>query len=273
MSRTTTERLKRIQEYLGVQADGILGGETLTALEKKFRLNASSSVLAQDFAQPEQPLQILPSKLSFTRDGIQKIIDFEIGSRAYYDSKLQHPTWPGGDSGVTIGIGYDLGYHSEDVFKKDWKCYLSRRDLRKLSRAIGKKKTTAKRYISRVAGIKIPYAAAYEVFTKTSIPVYAKKTQRTFPGIELLTPNTQTALLSIVYNRGTSVRGERRSEMLAIQSLVKTQDYEGIAIQIEKMKRLWRNRGLDGLIRRRDVEAAMVRGDAGIYPENELVLV
>src|SRR5438067_11642326 len=28
--------------------------------------------------------------------------------------------WPGGESGVTIGIGYDLGFATSEQFKADW---------------------------------------------------------------------------------------------------------------------------------------------------------
>lgn len=30
------------------------------------------------------------------------------------------PEWPGGQSGVTIGFGYDLGYVTVDEFESDW---------------------------------------------------------------------------------------------------------------------------------------------------------
>jgi len=264
MSRSHSERLKRIQEDLGVEADGVLGADTLTALERKLRISASPMAVidAEGF-----------SGLTLTRSGIQQIIDFEIGSMDYYNASLKKPTWPGGDSGVTIGIGYDLGYQTVQGFYQDWGQQLDERVLVKLGGACGKKKRSAKLFVARVSHISIPYPAAYDVFVKTSIPAYSKKTIATFPEIEHLTPNTQTALLSLVYNRGSSVRGRRRSEMLAIQQLVIEKNYEGIAAQIESMKRLWRNRGLDGLLRRRDAEAEMVRRDLGQYPESELVWV
>src|SRR6187455_1071363 len=33
----------------------------------------------------------------------------EVSSRAFYDHRCAAPTWPGLGSGVTIGVGYDLG--------------------------------------------------------------------------------------------------------------------------------------------------------------------
>ena len=45
-----------------------------------------------------------------SKESIEKIIEWEIGDRAYYNKYLSHFTWPGGASGVTVGFGYDLGY-------------------------------------------------------------------------------------------------------------------------------------------------------------------
>jgi GH24 family phage-related lysozyme (muramidase) len=47
--------------------------------------------------------------------------------------------------------------------------------------------------------------------------------------------------------------------MRAIVDLVANKDYEGIAEEIEKSKRLWEHKGLDGLVIRREAEADMIR--------------
>ena len=41
--------------------------------------------------------------------------------------------------------------------------------------------------------------------------------------------------------------------------LIEAKDYEGIAEEIEKSKRLWEHKGLDGLVIRREAEADMIR--------------
>ncbi|MDA0702644.1 MAG: peptidoglycan-binding protein [Proteobacteria bacterium] len=38
------------------------------------------------------------------------IVRHEVSSRGYYESHLQAPAYPGAESGVTIGIGYDLRF-------------------------------------------------------------------------------------------------------------------------------------------------------------------
>jgi len=42
-----------------------------------------------------------------------------------------------------------------------------------------------------------------------------------FEGVEDVHPNCQGALLSLVFNRGTSLRGDKRREMREICQLVK----------------------------------------------------
>ena len=77
--------------------------------------------------------------------------------------------------------------------------------------------------------------------------------------MDLLNDDTKGALVSVVYNRGNKLEGDSRAEMKAIVDLIAKQDYEGIAEQIEKSKRLWEGKGLDGLVKRRESEADLVR--------------
>ena len=52
--------------------------------------------------------------------------------------------------------------------------------------------------------------------------------------------------------------GDRRREMRAIARAVARGDVAEIARQIRAMKRLWVGKGLDGLLKRREGEAALV---------------
>ena len=61
--------------------------------------------------------------------------------------------------------------------------------------------------------------------------------------------------------------------MAAIKDLVARQDYDGIAQQIQAMKRLWEGRGLDGVLKRRDHETRRVRLSDRAYEATELVRV
>jgi GH24 family phage-related lysozyme (muramidase) len=195
-----------------------------------------------------------------SKKGIDLIIQHEVGGRAYYDKKLQAPIWAGGESGVTIGMGYDLGFNSEKQFMLDWSGVINLNYINALRPTIGIKGPQAKAMLKgEVLNVRIPYNTAYEVFVKSSLPRYYAMTKKIYPNMDLLNEDTQGALVSIVYNRGNKLEGDSRAEMRAIVDLIAKQDYEGIAEQIEKSKRLWEGKGLDGLVTRRESEADLVR--------------
>lgn len=194
------------------------------------------------------------------KKSIDFIIQHEAGGRAYYDKVLQKPTWPGGESGITIGLGYDLGYNSEKQFKTDWGKTLSEANIKTLKTVLGLKGEKAKISLKgELLNIRIPYNIAYDVFVKCSVPRFYKLALSIYPGLSELNEDTQGALVSMIFNRGASLNGDSRKEMRAIVDLVKKKDYEAIAEEIEKSKRLWEHRGLDGLVIRREAEADMIR--------------
>ena len=195
-----------------------------------------------------------------SKKAIDLIIQFEVGGRAFYDKKLQSPIWAGGDSGITIGMGYDCGYVSEKQFFLDWGNKLTPNFLEPLRKTIGLKGIQAKQMLrGELLQVKISYNTAYEVFVKCSVPKYYKLTKAIYPELESLNEDTQGALVSMVYNRGNKLEGDSRVEMKAIVEMVKNKDYEGIAEEIEKSKRHWEGKGLDGLVVRREAEADLVR--------------
>lgn len=85
--------------------------------------------------------------------------------------------------------------------------------------------------------------------------------KKTWPGADRLHPKAQAALISLAYNRGTSLTKkasdplDRRREMRELQPAVVTKDYTRMAALIRSMKRLWEGTGQDGLLHRRDAEA------------------
>jgi GH24 family phage-related lysozyme (muramidase) len=194
-----------------------------------------------------------------SKKAIDLIIQHEVGGREVYTRKYQKPIWAGGDSGCTVGLGYDLGYVTEKQFFEDWQG-LNLNFLNALKRFCGVKGEVVKSMMKgEVLNVIIPYNIAYDVFVKKSIPKYYAMTKRIYPQLDTLNEDTRGALVSMVYNRGSKIEGDSRKEMKAIVELVAKQDYEGIAEQIEKSKRLWENRGLDGLVIRRESEADLIR--------------
>lgn len=195
-----------------------------------------------------------------SKRAIDLIIQHEIGGRQVYDKRYNKVYWAGGESGATLGIGYDMGYNTEKQFLADWSANLNLNFVNALRPLCGIKGERVKGLIKgEILNVRIPYNTAYEVFVKSSLPRYYAMTKKIYPNMDLLNEDTQGALVSMVYNRGNKLEGDSRAEMRAIVDLIAKQDYDGIAEQIEMSKRLWEGKGLDGLVVRREAEADLIR--------------
>jgi len=195
----------------------------------------------------------LPPKPALSPEGFELILEFETGGRSGYNPR---PEWPGFASGVTIGVGYDCGYNAAPVVRSDW------RKLQAAPRLAATSGITGRPARSKAAALRdvlVRWELAGEVFTEVTVARFHALTKRTFPGVEQLHPNAQAALVSLVFNRGNSLVGERRSEMRAIREAVARADYREIARQLRAMVRLWRGTDIErGMSRRRNAEAALV---------------
>lgn len=188
--------------------------------------------------------------------GLKLLLDFEVGGgKEYYEKLLKRPTWPGGESGCTIGIGYDLGYTPRDRFRADWHA-LPDEHRDRLGATIGVKGLRARERCKEVSDIVIPWPMALEVFERATIPFWVRQTQLAFPGSDSLPWDAFSALVSLVFNRGPAMDGDRRREMREIRQAVTDHDLARIAKMLRGMKRLWPK--VAGLRRRRDAEAALV---------------
>lgn len=256
---SVTTRLKELQTRMGVEADGMLGPVTMTRIEELVAI-----ALPDVDAPPE--FNLIASKV-----GLDQIVRFEISSEANYRRNLKNPIWPGAQSGVTIGIGYDLGHTAKSRIEEDWRGRIRDADLDRLLSVAKLKGADAKKALKKVKNVKVPLEPAQEVFFRRTLTHFAAHTKRTFPGVEDLPADAQAMLLSLVFNRGGSVSGSRRREMKTIRGLVPKGDLGGIAFEIRSMKRLWDKAKLPGLHIRRDREAELVAGAERHYEDNELV--
>ena len=188
------------------------------------------------------------------------ILEYEVGGgKSYYEKFLSHPTWPGGASGMTLAIGIDCGYYTPAELTNIFK-FLPQTQLDAVKGATGKTGQAGKEYTAKIKplGITVTWDQAINIFQTYTWPKFASLAERAFPGLDQLCDNAYGALVSLVFNRGTSMNGDSRLEMRNIRDLVPKKDYRGIAEQLRKMKRIWEGKGLDGLITRREAEAKLV---------------
>jgi len=192
--------------------------------------------------------------------GSERINDF-----SYYNKFLNRPTYPGGDSGVTIGIGYDCGYNTATQIRQDWEGKVNSNILAYLISVAGLKGSLAKKRITTAQrGFIIPIEAARQVFEQVSFPKFKALTLSIYPKVIELNEITQAVIIGLVYNRGASFgeRGkpswDRRKEMRELGPAIEAKDYNKIANLIESMKRLWVGNSV-GLVKRREWEADTIR--------------
>jgi len=202
-------------------------------------------------------------------NGVAFIAKEETGGLAYYNLITQWPHFPGHESGITIGVGYDLRFNSASDFKNTWKKHLQPSSLKHLSEDIGRRGSKKRAAQLKKLGINIPFYAAWGVLTQLTLPRYYKLTETIYPSLSSLPPQCRSALVSIVFNRGSSVHSAKRKEMKNIQTiLASAQEIKSkpkqmklvlreVEDQIVSMKRLWP--AGSGLLKRRDGEAALWR--------------
>jgi hypothetical protein len=188
------------------------------------------------------------------------ILEYEVGgTESYYNKYLTHPTWPGGASGTTLAIGVDCGYYTADELRRIFH-FLPSNQLNAVANASGKTGQAGKEYVQRIKplNITVTWDQALGIFNTLTWPKFARLTEQAFPGVDQLCDNAYGALVSLVFNRGSSLSGPSRAEMRIIRELVPKKDYNGIADELRSMKRIWEGKGLDGLLARREAEARLV---------------
>lgn len=222
--------------------------------EREGRLELDEALASPEAARP----RIAPSTRSISDEAVSLIVFFEVTSEAVYERKYRRPIWPRGASGVTIGVGYDVGYVTQDELWDDWRGAIPDPMIVSLERAIGVTGSAAEPLAEELQGtVDVPFTAADAVFRTKVLPRYVAVTERSLPGTAALSADSLGALVSLVYNRGPSFRraGDRYTEMRAVLAHMASGDLTRIPGEIRSMKRLWPD--LPGLRKRRDLEAEL----------------
>ncbi len=246
-------RLNRIGALL--HCDGDFGRGTESAVIEAQLLaglpatgNADPALWTWLEQQPE-PSAVIPT------EAVTFIVREEVGSRKFYDRHVAIPHFPGVESGVTIGVGYDLRFQEPADFEADWAGILTAQQMARLRPHLGKPGSAAA--VAALGDLRIAFPDAWKVFVKCALPRGVQQTEHCYGALSALPPLCRGALVSLVYNRGTKLTGDWRREMKAIRDHIDAGNLDRVATEFESMKRLWP--GSVGLRKRRDKEAEMWR--------------
>lgn len=204
--------------------------------------------------------RIAPSSRSISERARALLILFEVTGRERYQSQFTHPIRPGGQSGVTIGIGYDIAYALPAWLKEDWAGLISDGDLARLKIACGKPGPQANALSRTLRDITISWEAAETQFRSIAVPRWTAATLAALPNAAELSDHSLGALVSLVYNRGPSFRrtGNRYRHMREIRRLIGLRQFDDVPAQLLAMRDLWPPTGpVAGLRTRRMLEAKL----------------
>jgi hypothetical protein len=228
--------------------------------------------IQEQLNEPEPPVDFGPDAPAnhISPAAYDLIVQHETGGRSYYEKVYKgRPVWPGAQSGITIGFGYDLGYYSSDTFKSDWSA-LPPAIIGRLLPSIGlhggkMPDAQLKQLVQDLRDISISWDTAQTVFRTTTLPVYATKTWNSLPNCEGLPSDCFGALVSITFNRGNSYSippekdpTNRYAEMRDIKSAMTRSAFAEIPALMRSMERIWHGTAIaQEMTSRREQEAAL----------------
>jgi uncharacterized protein (TIGR02594 family) len=184
------------------------------------------------------------------------IVEFEVTNKPNYEQRLRGPTWPGGASGVTIGIGYDVGHTSVTNLRADWANFIPDGMIKALEGASGNKGVDARAATDKLAKkVDVPWDSAIKVQRTKVIPRWIKTVESALENTNKLNDHCLGALVSLANNRGASFKSSKddHAEMRNIRTHMANERFHLIPNEIRAMKRLWPS--VKGLRDRRDAEA------------------
>jgi hypothetical protein len=182
-----------------------------------------------------------PAQLPISRRALDMIVEFSVTSRQVYEERYRKPIWPGGDSGIVIGIGYDLGAASKQQLDSDWADAIPAVMIAALEPAAGVKAGAAAPLVGTLAAVvDIAWEAATAVHAGKVIPRLTGAVVRALANCQLIPPDCLGALVSLSRDRGLTYQetGDRFTEMRAIRGHMAALQFSKIAGEIRAMKRL-----------------------------------
>lgn len=200
---------------------------------------------------------VVSGGMRISKEAMDLIVEFETGGQSYYNARLKRPTVPPGFSGITWAAGYDAGYNTAAQIRADWKGVIPDAHVERLASVAGLKQAKAKAALARVKDIAIPWDAAMTVYKKKTLPRFAKLTEQTYPGLTKMHPHIQGVMVSTTFNRGSSLSGDRRRELLWSRNDIRAGINKKLPAYQTQMRRLWLS--IKGLQRRYTAHAGLMQ--------------
>lgn len=207
---------------------------------------------------PPPPIPAVSSSAQLA--AVALVTRWEIGSAAQYQRKYSHPICPGGASGPTIGIGYDLGTQTRREIRASWGWHPAIAELVTASGQTGSARCRA--WAAAHHAITVRYEDAEHVFLSHDWPAYTAAAGRAYhDGWDGLSGYHQGGLTSVGYNRGFGFSGDRRRELRAIRdTCVPAYDAQCSAAQNRASCRIWEGtRIYTGICNRRKDESRLMQ--------------
>jgi hypothetical protein len=248
-------RLQRllIRQGFILEADGVFGEDTEQAIRS---LQNENNLQVDGIAGPEV-WRILDPSQAEPGSSEDRLENFR-GDLAWIYSREGHTGrayWPGGDSGVTLDPGVDLGQAPSRLVEEAYKDILLQDQLEAVRRVFGVKGEAAGKALLAdplLQSIRISRSQAEMVFP-CCIQPYWEALCRRFPSLasQDVPGPVQTALLSLADNRGPGNRN-----LTPLQRPFEEKDWGRVADIIGNMQQ---NHRLEVIRRRRRMEADLIR--------------
>jgi len=191
---------------------------------------------------------------------VARILDGFKGELDWVHEKEGHrgkPYWPGGESGVTLDPGVDLGHASPGLIEQLYASIVDSSRMEALRGVFGIQGENARAALNAspvIQGIRISPDQALEVMPHAA-KIYWDRIRRRFDSLvhEDTPPSVQTVLLSLAYNRGA---GNAALDVLG--QPLETKQWSDVARAIGAMQQ---DHDLEGIRTRRQQEGLLVEAE------------
>ena len=208
-----------------------------------------------------------------SQDAVDLIVAEEVTGEQTYNKRYRHPEKPGGGSGVTVGIGYDVGagVKNKAQLHADWDGHIPDAMIVALEPCIGVTGDRARQLLHKVRDkVDVPWEAAMAVFDQVDVPRWYNICKQHLPNFEELSLDCRGVLVSLAYNRGPSfdTAGDRYREMRDIKVNMEARHFSLIPADLRSMKRLWTTASVRGVALRREHEARLFEKGLTLMAQN-----